>query len=159
MKNGLIFTSVPASRLQDEDKSTCGLCYGCFLFMILDCSQLFKDACEYQDYPERRCLLRSKSNTPRKSTQRYVYIIGGYDRVEERFLNTVDCYDTVNEMWLNVAPMTTARIRHGVTILDGMIYAVGGQCDDDVSVRTVERYNPVSNKWFDVTPMNECKGK
>ena len=126
---------------------------------ILDCTQLFKDACEYQDYPERRCLLRNKNNTPRKSTQRYIYIIGGYDRVEERFLNTVDCYDTAAEAWLSVAPMTTARIRHGVTVLDGMVYAVGGQCDDDVSVRTVERYDPVANKWFDVTPMNECKGR
>ncbi|CAB4025307.1 kelch 18 [Paramuricea clavata] len=124
-----------------------------------DCTQLFKDACEYQNYPERRCLLRSKDNTPRKNTQRYIYVIGGYDRVEERFLNTVDCFDTIAETWLNVAPMTTARIRHGVTVLDGMIYAVGGQCDDDVSVRTVERYDPVANKWYDVTPMNECKGQ
>ena len=79
--------------------------------------------------------------------------------MEERFLSTVDCYDTRNSVWLNVAPMETARIRHGVTVLDSMIYAVGGQCDDDVSVRTVERYDPVANKWADVSPMNECKGR
>lgn len=124
-----------------------------------DYTPLFKEACEYQQYPERRCLLRNERTKPRKLTRRLIYVIGGYDRVEEKFLNTVDCYDTINDLWLSVAPMATARIRHGVTVLDGMIYAVGGQCDDDVSVRTVERYDPVADKWADVSPMNECKGQ
>lgn len=103
-------------------------------------------------------MLRNERTRPRKLTSYFVYVIGGYDRVEERFLNTVDCYDTRDGVWLDVAPMKTARIRHGVATLDGMIYAVGGQCDDDVSVRTVERYDPVSNKWTDILPMNQCKG-
>ena len=117
-----------------------------FITCNVDCTQLFKDACEYQDFPERRCLLRSKQNTPRKNMQRYIYIIGGYDRVEQRFLNTVDCYDTVAETWLNAAPMTTASIRYGVTVLDGMIYALGGQNEHHDTLRTGERYDPVADK-------------
>ena len=48
--------------------------------------------------------------------------------------------------------MVTARNTHGVAMLDGKLYAVGGY--DDVGwLSSVDRYDPATNAWEAVAPM------
>ena len=49
--------------------------------------------------------------------------------------------------------MATERMNHGVAVLDGKLYAVGGYNDDDGFLSSVERYDPATNAWEAVTPM------
>ena len=45
-----------------------------------------------------------------------------------------------------------------VAVLDGKLYAVGGQDDYNV-LSSVERYDPVTNAWEVVAPMAEARYK
>ena len=52
--------------------------------------------------------------------------------------------------------MATARYALGVAVLDGKLYAAGGEKveeDEDMPVNTVERFDPVTNGWEAVAPM------
>ena len=44
------------------------------------------------------------------------------------------------------------RSTHDVVVLDGCIYAIGGN-DGSTSLNSMERYNPKPNKWMLVAPM------
>ena len=62
-------------------------------------------------------------------------------------------YDPQTNQWSSdVAPTTSCRTSVGVAVLDGFLYAVGGQ--DGVScLNYVEKYDPESNKWSKVANM------
>ena len=47
--------------------------------------------------------------------------------------------------------MAAARVTVGVVVLDGKLYAVGGQ--DAGQLSSVERYDPATNAWQVVAPM------
>lgn len=52
-----------------------------------------------------------------------------------------------------MAPTSSCRTSVGVAVLDGYLYACGGQ--DGVSCLSyVERYDPQTNSWSKVAPMN-----
>jgi hypothetical protein len=85
-----------------------------------------------------------------------MYIIGGEDRetiklweegkleadkLEELF-SIVYVYDPATDMWTTAAaPLPTARAGLTAAIVDGRIYAIGGQ-QGSVKVHTVEEYDP-----------------
>jgi len=76
-------------------------------------------------------------------------------------LRSVIRYDLATNTWETVAPMSTERKALGVTVLDGMLYAVGGEnleavADDDYEgpfMKSAERFNPATSAWEEVAPM------
>ena len=90
----------------------------------------------------------------------HLYAVGGSDYVSDgygqRCLSSVVCYDPATNVWLPVAPMTTARAYHGVAVLEGMLYAVGGH-DGTHPLTSVERYDPAINVWSVVAPMTTAR--
>ncbi|KOB72232.1 Kelch-like protein diablo, partial [Operophtera brumata] len=63
--------------------------------------------------------------------------------------NHVEWYEPKDNRWTKVAPMTTRRLGVAVSVLGGMLYAVGGS-DGQAPLNTVERYDPRANKWTQV---------
>lgn len=62
-------------------------------------------------------------------------------------------YDPQTNQWsCDVAPTTSCRTSVGVAVLEGFLYAVGGQ-DGVQCLNHVERYDPKENKWSKVAPM------
>jgi len=55
--------------------------------------------------------------------------------------------------WTTKAPMPTPRNRLGVGVVDGILYAIGGNAGSLGFVGTVEAYNPATNSWTTETPM------
>ena len=59
--------------------------------------------------------------------------------------------------WERVGQMARARAGHGVAVLNGKLYAVGGYDGGDLSSGTtlssVERYDPAANAWEEIAPM------
>ena len=47
------------------------------------------------------------------------------------FLSSVERYDPATNAWEAVAPMVVERFAHAMAALDGKLYAVGGQNDDE----------------------------
>lgn len=68
-------------------------------------------------------------------------------------LNVVEVFDPIANRWEKCQPMTTARSRVGVAVLNGLLYAIGGY-DGQLRLSTVEVYNPETDSWSKVESMN-----
>ena len=88
-------------------------------------------------------------------------VIGG-EGSDDEVVNSLERYDPSTNEWEEeaVAPMPTARRYVGMAVLDGKLYAVGGQSEadgeDEADLATsnlVERYDLATNAWEAVAPM------
>src|SRR6185295_120353 len=59
--------------------------------------------------------------------------------------------------WTTKAPMPTPRVRVGTAVVNGVIYAVGGNAIGVLS--TVEAYDPATNSWISKAPMPTARGE
>ena len=73
--------------------------------------------------------------------------------------SSVERYDTLTNSWTTVAPMSTARERHAVAVLDGKLYACGGWNEANTALTSVERYDPDTNTWETVAPMKTARSE
>ena len=65
----------------------------------------------------------------------------------------VEVFDPVANRWEKCHPMSTARSRVGVAVVNGLLYAIGGY-DGQLRLSTVEVYNPETDTWTRVRSMN-----
>ena len=73
-------------------------------------------------------------------------------------LPTLQCYDLVAGRWdTGCAPMAEARNAHGVAVLHGEVWVLGGVCRDADqnlhSLSSVEVYSPQPNTWRAGVPL------
>ncbi|XP_046369558.2 kelch-like protein diablo [Haliotis rufescens] len=92
-----------------------------------------------------------------------IYIIGG-SLVEcsdpgdlANPTNTCYRYDPYGNYWTCVASMYHNRMYHGVAVLGGVLYAIGGQNEFGESLPYVEFYNPDTDTWGGACAMTEAK--
>ncbi|KAL7985136.1 hypothetical protein Chor_003706 [Crotalus horridus] len=87
------------------------------------------------------------------------YIEGGYTRLQggrwsdSRALSCVERFDTFSQYWTTVSSLHQARSGLGVTVVGGMVYAIGGEKDSMIFDCT-ERYDPITKQWATVASMN-----
>jgi len=67
-------------------------------------------------------------------------------------LKSVECYDPSLDKWNPVAEMSNRRYNHGVGVLDGIMYAIGGT--NGTSLKSVEAYSPTAGVWSSIADMN-----
>lgn len=65
-------------------------------------------------------------------------------------------YDPKSNNWTKLDSMEIKRSGFAASVMDGQIYAIGGQTAKGGSEK-VERYNPVLDKWFTVPNMHIVK--
>ncbi|KAM4611617.1 kelch-like protein 33 [Polymixia lowei] len=76
-----------------------------------------------------------------------LYVIGGrkyYGTAD--MLNSAYRYDPVQNGWERLADMQEKRCWFSVVVLEGMLYAIGGDSDPDY-LESVERYCSTTNSW------------
>lgn len=72
------------------------------------------------------------------------------------FYLCLERYYPDEDRWAFVAPMSVCRSGHGVGVVNGCLYALGGH--DGVSYRNkVEYLNPQVGEWTTVGPMGMSK--
>jgi hypothetical protein len=82
--------------------------------------------------------------------------VGGVDD-DETELSSVERFDPSTGVWSAVAAMNTARWCHGVTVVDGKLYAAGGKNDVDGTLSSAECFNPSTGQWGAVADMNTAR--
>lgn len=92
-----------------------------------------------------------------------IYVIGGVVSSDPEYwdvetFNKVEEYDPATDTWTTKSPMPTSRGWHIASVVDGLIYIMGGSKDGGASnqmrhVLTVEVYDPVSDTWFQKNDM------
>jgi len=68
-------------------------------------------------------------------------------------LDTVECYNPSLDTWTPVAKLSVGRRGAGVAVLDGVLYAVGGNNGPNI-LSSVEAYRPSTGVWTTVAAMN-----
>lgn len=53
--------------------------------------------------------------------------------------------------WEELAPLNVARVNHSAVVVDGVLYAMGGEWDGD-GTAPVEKYDAVANTWTEIGP-------
>ncbi|NXG75700.1 KLH18 protein, partial [Baryphthengus martii] len=131
-------------RVQQDDLIRC--CH--------KCRDLVDEAKDYHLMPERRPHLPAFKTRPRCCTSiaGLIYAVGGLNSAGDS-LNVVEVFDPVANRWEKCQPMTTARSRVGVAVVNGLLYAIGGY-DGQLRLSTVEVYNPETDSWSKVESMN-----
>lgn len=75
-----------------------------------------------------------------------IYVVGGINS-HGATICTGEVYNYVTQQWREIAPMVERRRSLALCVLNGKVYAVGGN-NGAVDLRSVEEYNPSTNKWF-----------
>jgi len=70
-------------------------------------------------------------------------------------LNSVECYNPSVDKWNSVAAMSVARRYVSVGILDGIMYAIGG--NNGRALNSVEAYEPSTGVWKSIPNMQLCR--
>ncbi|XP_057258841.1 kelch-like protein 18 isoform X3 [Pezoporus wallicus] len=136
-------------RVQQDDLVRC--CH--------KCRDLVDEAKDYHLMPERRPHLPAFKTRPRCCTSiaGLIYAVGGLNSAANFYagdsLNVVEVFDPIANRWEKCQPMTTARSRVGVAVVNGLLYAIGGY-DGQLRLSTVEVYNPEMDSWSKVESMN-----
>ncbi|XP_063466047.1 kelch-like protein 18 isoform X3 [Symphalangus syndactylus] len=138
-----------SDRVQQDDLVRC--CH--------KCRDLVDEAKDYHLMPERRPHLPAFRTRPRCCTSiaGLIYAVGGLNSAANFYagdsLNVVEVFDPIANRWERCRPMTTARSRVGVAVVNGLLYAIGGY-DGQLRLSTVEAYNPETDTWTRVGSMN-----
>ncbi|XP_059245581.1 kelch-like protein 18 isoform X3 [Mustela nigripes] len=138
-----------SDRVQQDDLVRC--CH--------KCRDLVDEAKDYHLMPERRPHLPAFRTRPRCCTSitGLIYAVGGLNSAANFYagdsLNVVEVFDPIANRWEKCHPMTTARSRVGVAVVNGLLYAIGGY-DGQLRLSTVEVYNPETDTWTRVRSMN-----
>ncbi|XP_016397223.1 kelch-like protein 18 [Sinocyclocheilus rhinocerous] len=133
-----------ADRVQQDELVRC--CH--------KCRDLVDEAKDYHLMPERRPHLPAYKTRQRCCTSiaGLIYAVGGLNSAGDS-LNVVEVFDPIGNCWERCQPMSTARSRVGVAVMNELLYAIGGY-DGQSRLRTVEVYNPETDTWTKVASMN-----
>ncbi|CAD6215628.1 GSCOCG00000440001-RA-CDS [Cotesia congregata] len=89
-----------------------------------------------------------------------LYVAGGADPRENSLqrknsvVGTVWSYDPASRKWFTEPAMLTPRKNFGLVVCDGKIFAVGGEDNNGVTLRSVEAFDPAKKIWKKMQPMN-----
>lgn len=64
----------------------------------------------------------------------------------------VDIYDPETDSWSAAAPLPEARVKPGLCVLNGRLYALGGR-HGQVNTPSIAEYDPVANSWMQVASL------
>lgn len=76
----------------------------------------------------------------------YLFVAGGLSGSGPS--DRVTCFNPVSGTWSPVRPLLEPRCRLRMVALDGLLYALGGEC-----LLSVERYDPRADRWSRVAPL------
>lgn len=95
-----------------------------------------------EEVPLRGCGLCTMYN--------YLFLAGGIRGSGAKAVcsNEVFCYNPMTNVWSQVRPMQQARAQLKLVALDGLLYAIGGEC-----LYSMECYDPRTDTWASRAPL------
>lgn len=106
------------------------------------CANLLLEACNYQMMPFMQPGLQTERTQIRSDTT-HIVVLGGVMRQQLVVSKELRLYDEKSEHWRALKAMEEPRYQHGVALLGGFLFIVGGQ-NTNSSVRT-SLYDPFSS--------------
>ena len=97
----------------------------------------------------------TQSGSVQPATATAIIVIGGYGGGGHYF-SSGERYDPVANTWSPIASMGTARGSHAAAVIDGLMYAIGGE-DESSTLSSGERYDPAANAWSPIASMGTAR--
>lgn len=155
----------PAELLQisQEDQTEEGANKGkeeeSFMRSNTACVNLLLEASNYQMLPFLQPTLQTE-RTRIRSDSTHLVVLGGVMRQQLVVSKELRLYDEEGEgTWRTLQPMEVPRYQHGVALLGGFLYIVGGQSTYDTKGKTAVdsayRYDARFDRWLQVASLNE----
>ncbi|KAM4608738.1 kelch-like protein 9 [Polymixia lowei] len=122
------------------------------------CVNLLLEASNYQMMPFLQPALQTERTRIRSETTRLL-ALGGVMRQQLVVSRELRLYDEESGHWRALQPMEVPRYQHGVALLGGFLFIVGGQSTYDTKGKTavdsVYRYDPRFDRWLQIASLNE----
>ncbi|XP_057192825.1 kelch-like protein 9 isoform X3 [Triplophysa rosa] len=123
------------------------------------CVNLLLEASNYQMLPFLQPTLQTE-RTRIRSDSTHLVVLGGVMRQQLVVSKELRLYDEEGGgTWKALQPMEVPRYQHGVALLGGFLYIVGGQSTYDTKGKTAVdsayRYDPRFDRWLQVASLNE----
>ncbi|XP_017560081.1 kelch-like protein 9 [Pygocentrus nattereri] len=123
------------------------------------CVNLLLEASNYQMLPFLQPALQTERTCIRSDTT-HLLALGGVMRQQLVVSKELRLYDEEGGgTWRALQPMEVPRYQHGVALLGGFLYIVGGQSTYDTKGKTAVdsayRYDPRFDRWLQVASLNE----
>ncbi|XP_077083495.1 kelch-like protein 9 isoform X2 [Siphateles boraxobius] len=86
-----------------------------------------------------------------------LYVVGGrhyYGKADT--MKSTYMYDPNQNSWQRLADMHERRGGFTLVVLNGKLYAIGGERDSEVNMESVEVYCPNTNSWSFVCPLDQA---
>nr|UZC49422.1 kelch-like protein [Carassius auratus]WEX30226.1 Kelch-like protein 33-B [Carassius auratus] len=86
-----------------------------------------------------------------------LYVVGGrhyYGKADT--MNCTYRYDPIQNFWQRLADMHETRGSFTLVVLNGKIYAIGGERDSEANMESVEVYCPNTDSWSFVHPLEHA---
>ncbi|XP_049583139.1 kelch-like protein 9 isoform X1 [Syngnathus scovelli] len=122
------------------------------------CVNLLLEASNYQMMPFMQPGLQSE-RTQIRSDATHIVALGGVMRQQLVVSRELRMYDDKAARWRALKPMEVPCYQHGVALLGGFLFIVGGQSTYDTKGKTAidsaYRYDPRFNVWLQIASLNE----
>ncbi|XP_054644244.1 kelch-like protein 9 isoform X2 [Dunckerocampus dactyliophorus] len=122
------------------------------------CVNLLLEASNYQMMPFMQPALQSE-RTQIRSDATHIVALGGVMRQQLVVSRELRMYDENTGHWRALKPMEVPCYQHGVALLGGFLFIVGGQSTYDTKGKTAidsaYRYDPRFNAWLQIASLNE----
>ncbi|KAL3969581.1 basement membrane-specific heparan sulfate proteoglycan core protein [Sarotherodon galilaeus] len=122
------------------------------------CVNLLLEASNYQMMPYMQPALQTE-RTQIRSDATHILVLGGVMRQQLVVSRELRLYDEKTGHWRALKPMEVPRYQHGVALLGGFLFIVGGQSTYDTKGKTAidsaYRYDPRFDKWLQIASLNE----
>ncbi|XP_026151044.1 kelch-like protein 9 [Mastacembelus armatus] len=122
------------------------------------CVNLLLEASNYQMMPFMQPALQTE-RTQIRSNSTHILALGGVMRQQLVVSRELRVYDEGTGHWRALKPMEVPRYQHGVALLGGFLFIVGGQSTYDTKGKTAidsaYRYDPRFDKWLQIASLNE----
>lgn len=122
------------------------------------CVNLLLEASNYQMMPFMQPALQTE-RTQIRSDATHILALGGVMRQQLVVSRELRLYDEKTGHWKALKPMEAPRYQHGVALLGGFLFIVGGQSTYDTKGKTAidsaYRYDPRFDKWLQIASLNE----
>nr|XP_046219508.1 kelch-like protein 9 [Oncorhynchus gorbuscha] len=122
------------------------------------CVNLLLEASNYQMMPFLQPSLQTERTRIRSDTK-HLLALGGVMKQQLVVSRELRLYDEEIGHWRALRPMEVPRYQHGVALLGGFLYIVGGQSTYDTKGKTAldsaYLYDPRFDRWLQVASLND----
>ncbi|XP_077990257.1 kelch-like protein 12 [Glandiceps talaboti] len=127
-----------------------------FILETPECRSLVENALRIRNDNQALSLIGNRAQP------QSIYVVGGRNSVDCQ-LSSLERYDAIRDKWIPQESMTMARTAVAAATLNGMLYAIGGECaladsqEETMYLKCVECYDPLHKEWLSVSDINVAR--